>query len=118
MKPWRESFERNHFGPKSKETLAKLRNKYREVDRYQIQEAFPEISVSLLNAALDDLNWIGLELTKPEGPIYYALIEKLESLKKNIEALKDIGYFVDVEPERFRRYVEMFGEEKAKLIFR
>ena len=41
----------------------------------------------------------------------------MEELKRYFEELRDSGYFMDYEPERFRVLREALGEEKAKELF-
>ena len=115
LPPWRQAVEEK-LGPEGMSALEKLHKEYRELDHYQIKEAFPKLDLPPLKGFLDTLNWLGLEVTK-ESPIHVSAEEKMEELKRYFEELRGSGYFRDYEPERFRVLREALGEEKAKRLF-
>jgi len=116
VKFWREAFEKR-LGDEGLKALKELNSKYREMDLYQIHEIFPKIKIGSLKGVLDDLNWICLEITKPEGPVYSAFKGKMEELERDLERLKEDGYFSGAEPEEWKKLVEVLGVEKTRKIF-
>jgi len=115
--PWREKAE-EALGTEGLEALSELHSRFREIDHYQIDEVFPKIGgVPPLVGVLDALNYLSLEVSKPDFPVYPALKGKLEELEVYLEKLKEAGYFPGVEPELYKRLKELMGEEKAKRVF-
>jgi len=115
--PWRQKVEQV-LGSEGLASLRELHAKYRQIDRHQIIKVFPQVgAIPPLVGVLDTLNWLSLEITKPEGPVYVATEGKLQELQHHLSRLKQTGYFIDQEPERFKFLRETLGAERAKEVF-
>jgi len=112
---WRQGSE-NKIGEDGSRKLRNLNAKYREIDLYQIETVFPTISrLPQLKAVIDDLNWLCLGITQPEGSSYTAVVGKLSELQRDLERLKEAGYFVE-EPEYYSKLVTALGEDRAREV--
>lgn len=95
-----------------------FRKKYRELDTYQLEVAFPNFGhLPFFKSLLDSLNWIGLEMCKPVFPLNLEIMKKFDSMNDNLKDLKEMGFFYDAVPEGFNRITQSKGTEVAKKAY-